>query len=139
MKQQRSTKREENQRVTTARQTLVAVLVVTFLAVGGAGAALAAPQAPQALSPQCERLANGISTLESTRNGLAAVVAQLQQQIASGQLRPLQLRIARALVGGLQRQLARVDAALSRLDARFDEFCSEDGSEEVPPPPPSEE
>ena len=125
--------------MTTARRTLAAAVVVTLLALGGAGAALAAPQAPQAVSPQCERLANGISLLQSTRGGVGALIAQLQQQIASGSLRPVQVRIARALVTGLQRQLERIDDALSRLDARFDERCSDDGGGEVPPPPPTGE
>ncbi len=127
--------------MTTARRTLVAVVVVTLLALGGTGASLAAPQAPQAaqaLSPQCERLANGISLLESTRDGVTAMVAQLQAQIASGRLRPAQARVARALVNVLQWQLARIDATLDRLNDRFAELCSDDGGggEENPPPPP---
>ena len=122
--------------MTTARRTLAAMAVVTLLALGGAGAALAAPQASQALSPQCERMATGISVLESTRDGVAAVIAQLQAQIASGQLRPAQQRVARTLVNVLQWQLARLDASLDRLNDRFADLCSDDGGGEVPPPPP---
>jgi TolA-binding protein len=119
--------------VRTARRTTAAVAAVLLLALASVGTA---PAAPQAVSPQCVRLGNSIDQLESTHDALTAVIAQLQQQIASGRLRPAQVRVAQALVIGLQWQLTRVDAALDRLSDRYAELCTDDGGEVPPPPPP---
>jgi hypothetical protein len=111
---------------------VAAVLLLALASVG------TAPAAPQAVSPQCVRLGNTIDQLESTQVALASVIAQLQQQIASGRLRPAQVRVARALVNALQWQLARIDATLDRLGDRYAELCPVDDGDggEVPPPPP---
>jgi hypothetical protein len=130
--------------VTTARKTLSLIGAVTVLALGGTAAASAAPQAvqaPQAAAAPCDRLATSIEVFGNLRDATARAIAQLQQRIASGTLRPGPLRAARALVGALQRQLVGMDAMLGRLEDRYALLCTDGGDEggggggeEQPPP-----
>jgi hypothetical protein len=104
-------------------------VAVTMLALLGLGASAAASgatgsaKARHAVVTPCDVLAARIAGWQALREGVASAVATLQQQVASGGLRPRQLALVQRLLARLEDQLVRLDDRIAGLQERYAARC----------------
>jgi hypothetical protein len=115
--------------------------VLALLVAAGSTTALAAPQAPrapQAVLAPCDDLSARIAGLQAAADQAATLLAQAQERLAAGNLRPWQRALLRAQVRILQQTIDRLEARIDRLQDRYDAQCGGGGGggggEEQPPP-----
>jgi ABC-type transporter Mla subunit MlaD len=104
--------------------------VLAVLVVAASTTALAAPQAPQApqaVAAPCDDLAARIATAQAASDQVATLLAQVEQRLAAGGLRPVHRALLRAQARILQQTLDVLDARIDRLQARYDAQCGGGG------------
>ena len=104
--------------------------VAAALAVGGTTTAVAGngPGAGKSDAPgqatRCERLGHAITVLdERVQTRLEARIARVQEKIAAGDLTEKRLERAKKFVAHLENRLAKLQALIDRLEAKFAEKC----------------
>jgi outer membrane protein TolC len=116
------------------RRTLIAGLAVAGVLVVG-GSALAGTTPPPVQSPACTRALQRLDDLQARAAELADNIAEVEQQLASGDLNARQERRARQRLANLQERLGNVEERIERVEARVAARCGEDPSDPPTEPP----
>ena len=116
------------------RHGLAVLGIATALAVGGTATAAAGndPGTGKSNAPgqanRCERLGHAITVLdERVQTRLEARITRVEEKIASGDLSEKRLERAKKFVAHLQTRLAKLEALIDRLEAKFAEKCATSG------------
>jgi hypothetical protein len=95
----------------------------TTTAVAGNGAGAGKTDAPGQAN-RCERLGHAITVLdERVQTRLEARIARVQEKVATGDLTEKRLVRAKKFLAHLENRLAKLQALIDRLEAKFAEKC----------------